>query len=84
MHTSNRSTHPVSSPSRLASVADAVLRTQGTTLEIWLADRREVRRTYRELADELAEKTDGMVKVSHEAIRRWCRAYGIEDDRGAA
>ena len=74
----------MSQPSRLASVADAVLRTQGTTLEIWLADRREVRRTYRELADELDAKTDGLVKVSHEAIRRWCKSYGIDDDRSAA
>ena len=74
----------MSSPSRLASVADAVLRTQGTTLEIWLADRRQVRRTYRELADELDEKTDGLVKVSHEAIRRWCLSYGIDNDRAGA
>lgn len=66
-------------PSRLASVADAVLRTQGTCLAVWLLDHRDRRRTYREMADELSEVTDGMVTVSYEAIRRWTEHYATSD-----
>lgn len=57
--------------SPIAHAADALLQRRGYRLDLWLADAFEAGKTNRQIAADLADVTDDVVQVSHEAIRRW-------------
>lgn len=56
-------------------VADALLRTKGTTLEIFVLDADDEGKSGRVIARELYELTDGAVDVTSQAIRVWTREF---------
>lgn len=60
-------------PSQLAAAADAVLQTQGTTLEIDLLDAQDAGTSFRITAVALSERLG--FDVSYEAVRRWTAFY---------
>ena len=43
----------------------------GQSVESWIAAKRDAGRSWRQIADDLTEQTNGQVTVSHEAIRLW-------------
>jgi ribosomal protein L18 len=74
----------VDTPSKLAEIADRLLRAKDTDLTTWLQSRVNVRRTNQEMADQLREDTGGVVDVSPEAVRRWVKHYKITEQEPAA
>jgi hypothetical protein len=69
--------------------ADALLQYQGTSLEVFLLDAREPdeqgkRRNFPRIAEELRHRTDGIIDVSHETVRRWHAFYESREQAGAA
>jgi hypothetical protein len=43
----------------------------GRPVEDWIEDRRSSGRSWRLIARDLYEATDGQVDITHEAVRRW-------------
>jgi len=43
----------------------------GQSVESWIATKRDAGRSWRQIADDLSEQTNGQVTVSHEAVRLW-------------
>lgn len=49
----------------------------GQPLADYLKDRRDEGRTWKEIADHLAEATDGVIVVSWETLRQWSLVDGV-------
>lgn len=54
---------------RLASVL------LGRPVQDWLSDRREAGRSWRLVARDLYEATNGQIDITHEAARKWANDY---------
>lgn len=65
-------------------IADALFRTQGTTLGIVLLDARDADWSYERIAKHLSDRTDGDVSVSWRTVKAWIDAYREHDTAGAA
>jgi hypothetical protein len=65
-------------------VADALLRTQGTTLPILVLDLADAGASPAVIAQELANRTDGAVDITREAARLWLRQFRENDSREVA
>ena len=60
-------------------IADALLRTQGTTLEIELLDARDRGESFERIARNLAARTDGAIDVASGTVRNWHSLYATSD-----
>ena len=43
----------------------------GEPVQTWIARRREAGASWRDIAADLRDRSNGQVSVSHEAVRRW-------------
>lgn len=50
-------------------LADAIL---GRSVDEFVAERRTAGRSWRHVARDLFEATDGQIDISHETVRLWC------------
>ncbi len=65
-------------------VADALLRTQGTTLAIVVLDADDAGKSAHSIARELHERTDGAVDVTAQAVRNWVDQFREHSDETSA
>jgi hypothetical protein len=56
-------------------IADALLRTQGTSLREYLDERRDSGESFERIARDLASRTDGDIDVSSTTLRNWHGSY---------
>lgn len=66
----------------LMRAADALLQYQGTSLEVFLLDHADAGTGAPRVARELWQKTDGIIDVSHETIRRWTNQLRNGEPKG--
>ena len=65
-------------------VADALLRTKGLTLPIFVLDADEAGKSAHSISRELYEATDGAVDVTSQAVRNWIGQFRAAETAGAA
>ena len=58
---------------------NSLLWSHGSTLDSFLTTQRETGATYRQIADKITSLSDGVITVSHETVRAWCRE--LEEER---
>lgn len=63
-------------------VADALLRTQGITLLIFLLDQADEGVPGEVIARKLSDRTDGAIFVTGEAVRTWIKKAREAEQRG--
>lgn len=69
---------------RYQRVADALLRTQGTTLQIFVLDQADEGVPAELVARKLADRTDGAVAVSGQAVRDWTKQFRADEKEPVA
>lgn len=62
-------------------VADALLRTQGTTLAIFILDQADEGVPGEVIARKLSDRTDGAVDVTGQAVRNWIKDFRATETR---